>query len=97
MCVCVCVCVCVRACVRAHVHVCMCIIIIPRENRGIKNQEKCINYGDEVEEKGLITDTCITYLETSVCHYRDFDMVLAIYFLTLVVLAIVLLLNPVLS
>ena len=51
----------------------MCVIIIPRENRGIKNQENCINYGREVEEKGL------TYLETYVCLCRDFDMLLAIF------------------
>ena len=76
-------------------HMCKCVIIIPRKNRGLKKSRDLHNYGSEVEEKGLITD--ITYLETSFCLCRDFDMVLAIFsFRTLVVLAIFLLLNPVL-
>ena len=84
--------VCVRACVRvcARACVCVCVIIILREyyKRHEKNQKNCINYGSEVEEND------ITYLETSVCLCRDFDMVLAIFFLSLFVLAIFFIAKP---
>ena len=70
------VCVCVHVCMHMCESVCvrMCVIIIARENRGMK-KSNCINYGSEVDEKGLI------YLETSVCLCRDSDMVLIIFFL----------------
>ena len=75
-CVCVHVCLHIYVCVHARVHAC---VIIPlRENRGMKNQENCINDGSELKEKGLITG--ITYIETSVCLSRDFNRVLAIFF-----------------
>ena len=87
------VCACMYMCVSVFVHMCKCVIIIPRKNRGLKKSRDLHNYGSEVEEKGLITD--ITYLETSFCLCRDFDMVLAIFsFKILVILAIFFIAEP---